>query len=111
MNFFIVLAIALGVVSVTLSLVALSVPKDKQLRRGFEALEEEFDDLKEQTRSTLGRVSRLKRSIMHGEVLPQEPAATDADTTAKVGGELSTGLNSRQLTVQEKILARRRGVQ
>ena len=66
------LAFALGVVLGTLAYAIGSKQGTKELRRAFEALEEEFEDLRDNVRSGLGRISRLKRTVMQGEVSQQD---------------------------------------
>jgi len=82
-------------------------PSIKNLRRAFEALEEEFEDQRDHVRSALGRVSRLKRSMMAGEV-PQENPGDDETNSVPALVSTSPGLTPRQQAIQAKILSRRK---
>lgn len=100
--------IVLFLVASTALFVALRPLKgDKQLLRAFEALESDFEDLRENVQSALGRVSRLKRSMM--EMHP-EGAGAEAGSTPPSAEDPALNLNQRQSTLQARILARRNRV-
>lgn len=85
--------------------------KDKELRRAFEALEEEFEEMRDHVRGALGRISRLKRSIMSGEV-PNPEESPDSPTAALAGESGHQRWSTRATEINQKILARRnKGVQ
>lgn len=75
----------------------------KRLTKAFEALEDEWEETRESLKSTLGRVSRLKRDIMPALLQREEAGATGEDSPA-VGGN---GLTHRQAAKQQEILERR----
>lgn len=106
MIFLLVLGVALSVGFQTLLYVFVPPRKDKELRRAFETLEEEFEDLRDNVRVALGRVSRLKRSIMSGEVPnPEEPPASTVEAADGEAGGFQ--LTPTQRTMQQRILSRR----
>ncbi len=96
---------------VTLAVVVSRPVRLKELRRAFEALEEEFEEQRESVRSTLGRISRLRRDKL-SEALPADsPEALDTSVPALASGSGAfPRLNARQNALQAGILARRNKV-
>ena len=102
-------AIVLSAISLTLSVILPIVLSDRSLRRSFVTLEDDFENLSSFVRSSLGRVSRLKRSIMRGEIPQEEPdSANPARTGTVESGSLFPGLTAAQSAVQKRILERRK---
>lgn len=94
----VVSALVLSVVAVILSAALPLLLRDGTLRSAFNALEDEFEQLRESNKADMGRISRLKRTL--GEATqstePEEPTAPN-------------GWSKTQSTVQAQIM-RRRGV-
>ncbi len=100
----IALGIALVVASVAL-IVALQRQKPSDdLVRAFNALENDFANLEDHVRSALGRISRLKRATMNGEV-PTPGAEEAAEAPAPL--PLFPGLTARQAAIHSQIIKRR----
>lgn len=106
MLFIVALAVALSVVFQALGYVFFPTRQDRELRRAFEALAEEFDDLRDTVRSGLGRISRLKRSTMEASASTGEPENPDIALGAD-GNSGFPGLTPTQRTMQARILSRR----
>ena len=70
------ISLGLAILALVAALGAFWVPQ-KQLRKAFRALERECDDQWEKIESHMGRVSRLKRSMMAGEVATKEAGTGD----------------------------------
>lgn len=99
-----ILALVLASASIVLSVTVPLVLRDKTLRNAFSALEDDFETLRQTVRSDLGRVARLKRGIMRGEIPAQEGTEEGAGEAGSVNG---SPLSKGQLAWQQKILARR----
>ncbi len=78
----------IGVIAVILSLGALAVAlaahflPQRTLRKAFRALERDVDDMWEKVESHLGRVSRLKRSMIAEGHKAGDVAASDGGSTS-----------------------------
>lgn len=73
---------------------------DRAMRRAFEALEDDFEDLREHMASVLGRAARLKRATL-------EEARTTQPTESEVPGTVGFPLTPRQRQIQHQVLTRR----
>lgn len=84
---------------------AVSLPKPfKDLRRAFEALEEEFEDQRDHIRVALGRMSRLKRTTMEAS---DDVQPTGSMSPAPDEGSVGFPLTARQAVINQQILKRR----
>ena len=104
------LALAAALCSLVLSVTLPLLLRDGALRGAFNALEEDFENLQETVRSALGRVGRLKRAIMRGEVPTQEGTEPEGGGDSTDGNGSSPALSQRQLALNQKILSRRRTI-
>ena len=105
-----IIALAIACCSLVLSATLPLVLRDSTLRNAFNALEEDFENLQETVRSALGRVGRLKRAIMRGEVSTQEGTEPEGGGDNADGNGSSPSLTQRQLALNQKILSRRRTI-
>jgi len=103
------IALVAACVAMVLSAVLPLMLSDRTLRSAFNTLEDDFETLRQSVRSDLGRVSRLKRSIMRGEIPAQEGAEPEVASESNGDGSLSA-LSKRHLEIQRKIMSRRHSV-
>lgn len=79
----------------------------KEVKRAFEALEEEFEDQRDHVRSALGRISRLRRGIMPSPIQGDGGVETPGTESDSDTGQVGSTLTARQAAVQSQIMKRR----
>lgn len=101
-----ILAIALASASVVLSVVLPIALRDGSLRSAFQTLQDEFEDLRDHVRASLGRIDRLKRRGTLA-VPPSEAGEPSQESADSQDGSTGFGLSARQQEINNRILRRR----